>query len=455
MNLRLYVPGGDESFDEPRRVARSGDAVPTPARFRALRRLRAANSARAAVGTNFRPAAGMPRAAVAKPVGGGETAPVSAGSPPDIAAIVAQVMESMKGPAVVVPSLQTFLDSVALPAVPKKIERDARSLSVRRLLERVGFCGRCRVSWRMDSGAGEKCQRCGDARMTDPGIDLVDSAALACLAASLLDDELSPGTVKKQVTYLMAVLNKAAELNVCRKVRKPRIRQVESVIRVLSEAELLALYRACDQARWPRHAEFTAPDWWRAFFVVALVYGMRLGELTSLPWSESAGAKKLARGLHAAPECPHPELRHLDLKSQHGWLVYLPAKQSDAKPLPLVLPVRDVVASHLDRIRGKRHFVFDCYSELKSHKPGDYRDVKISLYRQWDALCESAGIELRATPHDLRRTQETRFDNQFGKGIGGEVNGHAARSVSDSYYSQAVPRIHKAVLGVTLPTFGG
>jgi len=371
----------------------------------------------------------------------------------DVAAIVAQVVEAMRPQPTVAPTLGNWLDGTVLPAVPKKSERDARTLAARRLRERVGICSRCRISWRLDSGR-DTCTRCGDTRMPDPGIDLIDSAALSCLVASLIEDEASPGTVKKQITYLMAILNKAVEAGLIRKVRKPRIPQVETVIRVLSDDELLALYRAAAEARWPRHDQFAPADWWRAFFVMAIVYGFRLGELTALPWSESAGPRKLARGLHPAGECPHPELRHLGLQSDHGWLVYLPAKQASAKPLPLVLPLRDVAAAHLRAIAGRRHFVFDCYSELRSHKPGDYRDVKVSLYRQWDALCELAGIRLRATPHDLRRTQETRFDNELGKGIGGEVNGHAPRSVSEAYYSQAVPRIHRAVLSVSLPAFG-
>lgn len=479
MTLRIYVPADAcaDSIESTSTVAMGSSAsavTPVPGlsvRARTLARMRG----RLAVGSSYRPAAvrlrdGQRQTAAAAGTSGvsGSMAAVCSPAKPAheqavaadvtesqrIAAIVAQVMASMAPQAHAVPSLSGFLEATVLPQVAKKTERDARSLSVRRFHERVGCCSKCRISWRLDADNGDRCPRCGDTRMTDPGIDLVDQAALATLAGSLLDDEVSPGTVRKQITYLMAVLNKAAELQLIRKVRKPRIRQVESVIRVLSEQELLGLYNACSAARWPRHSQFAPADWWRAFLVMALLYGMRLGELTSLPWSEPAGSRKLARGLHTGSQCPHPELRHLALESAHGWLVYLPAKQSDAKPLPLVLPLRDIAAQHLQAIRGDRHFVFDCYAELKTHKPGDYRDVKISLYRQWDALCTAAGIALRATPHDLRRTQETLYDTQCGKGLGGEVNGHAARSVSDAYYSQAVPRIHKAVLGVQLPAFG-
>lgn len=369
-----------------------------------------------------------------------------------IASIVAKVVGSLQKPTQTIPGLSAFVQNTILPSVQSKGERDARSLATRRLLERVGFCSRCRISWRLDE-SHDTCPRCNDARMSDPGIDMIDSASLSLLAVSLCEDEGSPATARKHVTYLMTILNRAAELGLVRKVKKPRIRQPESVIRVLSNAELMALYKASAVACWPSHDQFTAADWWRAFFVMNAIYGFRLGELTSLPWCESKGSKKLARGFHTGRNCPHPELQHLQLTCDHGWMVYLPAKQSDAKPLPLVLPVRDVAATHLAAIRGDRQFVFDCYSGMRNRKAGDYRDVKISLYRQWDALCEQAGITLRATPHDLRRTQETNYDLQFGKGTGGEVNGHAARSVSDSYYSQAVPRLHKFVLQLQLPTF--
>lgn len=378
-----------------------------------------------------------------------------------IAAIVARALAQMKpaaAPAVEpakLPSLSEFLEGVHLPGIQKKTERDERTLSQRRLLERVGFCSRCRISWRLENSKGDNCPRCCDARTICPGIDLVDSAALGMFAASLLEDDGNPATAAKRLRYLMAVLNDATERGLVRKVRKPKIRQSETLIRTLSDPELVALYRAAASATWPRHEQFSAPDFWRAFIVAAIVYGFRLGELLSLPWFESVGPKKLARGIHAGPECPRPELRNLGLIAERGWLVYLPAKQAAAKPCPLVLPVRDVVADHLDTIKGDRRFVFDVYSDLKTRKPGDYRDVKVSLYRQWYLLCEAAGIpsDQKATPHDLRRTQETRYDLQFGKGTGGEVNGHAARSVSDQYYSQAVPRIHRAVMSVSLPEF--
>lgn len=381
-----------------------------------------------------------------------------------IAAIVARALEQLQAkaeakppaasPASTVPTFADFLQDVHLPTVGKKTDRDERTLAARRLSERVGFCSACRISWRLDTG-GEFCPRCSDPRTNSPGIDLVDSAALNCLAASLVDDDGNPATAAKRIRYLMAVLNDATERGIVRKVRKPKIRQAETLIRTLSDAEAVALYRAAASATWPRHEQFSPADFWRAFIVFELVYGLRIGEAFSLPWFESTGAKKLARGFHAAIECPRPELRNLELASDRGWLVYLPAKQANAKPLPLVLPVRDVVADHLDRIRGDRRFVFDVYSELKTRKPGDYRDVKVSLYRAWYSLCEAAGIDddNKATPHDLRRTQETRYDLQLGKGTGGEVNGHAGRSVSDTYYSQAVPRIHRAVLSVALPAF--
>lgn len=376
-----------------------------------------------------------------------------------IAAIVARALEQMKpatAPAAEVPSLAAFLEGVHLPGIQKKTERDERTLSQRRLLERVGFCSRCRISWRLENAKGENCPRCCDTRTLCPGIDLVDSAAMRMLAGSLLDDgEVSAGTVDKRLRYLMAILNDATERGLIRKVRKPLVPKEESVIRTLSDAELVALYRAAAGATWPKHDQFSAADFWRAFIVFAIVYGLRIGELTSLPWFESRGAKKLAFGFHPDKECPHTKLRNLGLISDPGWFVYLPTKQKGAKPLPLVLPVRDVVASHLDAIRGDRQFVFDIYSDLKTNEPGNWRDVKVSVYRQWYALCEAAGIpaDLKATPHDLRRTQETRYDLQLGKGTGGEVNGHAARSVSDTYYSQAVPRIHRAVMSVVLPEF--
>jgi integrase len=357
-----------------------------------------------------------------------------------------------------------FLESVILPGVQKKTERDARTLATRRLLERVGFCGVCKISWRLDQTADDNCPRCRDTRTKYPGIDLVDSAALAWLAASLCDDEAgedttgnSPATAAKHIRYLMTVLNAATERGITRKIKRPRIAKTESIIRILSEPELVALYAAAENASWPHHSQFSAADFWRTFIVFEIAYGLRLGEATCFQWMENTAAKsrKLAAGVYSAPECPRRELRHLELTSPAGWIVYLPSKQAAAKPLSLVLPVPELVARHLATIRGERKYVFDVYADLKTNEAGDYRNVKVSFYRQWYALCEAAGVEsdLRATPHDLRRTQETRYDLQFGKGTGGEVNGHAARSVSEQYYSQAVPRIHRAVSAYAFPVF--
>lgn len=386
-----------------------------------------------------------------------------------IASIVAKAMAICEAnkttkpaePVASLPTLSAFLESVVLPTVHRKTERDARTLAARRLSERVGFCGPCKISWRLDQTLNDECPRCRAPRILNPGIEQVDSAALGCLASSLSDDacgsQPSPATAGKHLRYLMTILNAATDRGLIRKVKKPRVQQVETIIRVLSDFELCQLYKACESADWPNHSQFTPAAFWRAVIVFCVAFGLRIGELFSLLFAEVLPDKsrKLANGFHAGEECPRRELRHLELKSPRGWWVYLPPKQSGSKPCQLILPNVDTVADHIDAIKGDRRFVFDVYAGLKTNKAGDYRNVKVSIYRQWYRLCEIAGIEadLRATPHDLRRTQETRYDLQFGKGTGGEINGHAARSVSDTYYSQAVPRIHRAVFAYSFPPF--
>lgn len=253
----------------------------------------------------------------------------------------------------------------------------------------------------------------------------------------------SPETIKKQWRYLSAIMRAAARKGLLGEL--PRLGRLDSVsdeIRIVSDREIDALYRACEAATWPRVEGVPPAMWWRTAIVLFRLYGPRLRELTSLPWRGTARrSNETAPGLYDEPECPSSKLRSLGLVNPHGWLVYTPPKQRRFKPAPLCLPLHRVARWHIDQIRGERPLVLPMSRANKS------------LHTQWTRLLDAAGIPAhdRFTRHDLRRTCETVYDEHCG-GIGAQITGHAKRSVSDRFYSSYARRICRAVRRVPLPS---
>lgn len=402
---------------------------------------------------------------------------VAAGSVDELVARIAAAVREVDRPAELPavresgPGLADYARTRVLPGVQGKNpagERKEIERAIAAYCERVAVCESCRLPWQWQES--EVCPQCRrrDARILNPGIATVSTESLACLVASFLADEKSPATAGKALRYIGRVLNHAHDNGILpRKIRKPPVPSAGSLIRILSSDERRRIFRACELATWPRHHQFAAGDFWRCWFLWSVTFGFRLSESFGLPFQSVAGRRMVPFGIHTAERCPLPEAAHLELDSPGGWLVYRPEKQKRFKSLPLFLPIPLACRQLLEKITPggidspRRHFVFDAYQELKKSQPGDYRTIKISLYRQWYNIVQAAGIPIRdpagkphpmrPTPHDIRRTCETAYDTQFSVGIGGEVTGHAARGVSGKSYSNNLPRVVAAVLAFDLP----
>ncbi|MDE2103071.1 MAG: hypothetical protein KGL39_37850 [Patescibacteria group bacterium] len=189
-------------------------------------------------------------------------------------------------------------------------------------------------------------------------------------------------------------------------------------LRIASDAELSALFSACDVATWPR-TRVPAPQLWRALLVCAYNWGANRQDLYRL------SDVSIAAG----------DGRNYGPRTDRLYVRFVRQKTRRKKPQPLVIPLNATVAMHVQGLLcpGERLFPFPAQN---------HRDFK----RQWDRIHADAGISLDRKIHfqDLRKTCNTRFD-EISAGIGEWILGHAARDVNRKFYLDVSARILDAV----------
>lgn len=192
------------------------------------------------------------------------------------------------------------------------------------------------------------------------------------------------------------------------------------------------LYAACSHATWPDKTQRRSPlpyspaRYWRAMLVMYFHYGFRPQELVrwesehqSLTWANIWwDSETPAEDGHATNE--------------HGWLWYVPQKQADAKPDPVILPLTAITAAHLRSIIPP--------GGADPERPVfDFPLSPDSIHGQWYSLCELAGVRPKPKIGSAEqprfflahwRKTCTTWANKHRPGLGPLITGHADRELT-------------------------
>lgn len=210
--------------------------------------------------------------------------------------------------------------------------------------------------------------------------------------------------------------------------RVPYVEQQEESARskqIVTLEALDAVYRACDDAKWPNY-DLPAAIAWRTLLLLLFTVGPRTGDAIFLK----------ASTVHLTPECPE---RNSTVKSQHGWLRYMPRKTKRYKRW-LTVPINEPLAQHLALLLpvANKDRVFPFGNATKKWK------------EQRELIFESARLryptsEVKDFPLiDLRTAANISF-NQLKTGFGKWFLGHAAHGVNETYYDYVLPTMVELV----------
>jgi integrase len=179
---------------------------------------------------------------------------------------------------------------------------------------------------------------------------------------------ISPATVNRELRHLKAVLRIANEWGYLPVVPKVRmLKEPGKMPRYVTPEHFAALYKKCDQARWPDQQSYTAGEWWRGLLVTAYMTGWRIGSLLAL----------------------RREDVDLDAGTAVSW-----AKDNKGKRDQRV-KLSPVVVEHLKKLPGFSPFIFSW----------NHNDRQ--LYDKFQAIQTAAGIKDFYGFHDLRRAFAT------------------------------------------------
>lgn len=206
---------------------------------------------------------------------------------------------------------------------------------------------------------------------------------------------VQPATVNCHRRSLLVVLNRARVLGFLASVPfSEPLRTPIRVPRFVSERDVSRCYRACRHARYPSGVK--APDWWRAFIVVAWNVGLRRGTLLRLPTS--------------AVDFERQEIRV--------------AAEITKGRREQVIPMNEAVSRHLMRLAMSND------SELVFPWPHTFK----TFYLQWNRIQDAAGVNPHFKLHDLRRTCATQLQKLGQPGSAQAMLGHTDFRTTATHY---------------------
>lgn len=232
--------------------------------------------------------------------------------------------------------------------------------------------------------------------------------------------ENHPRINKKEIVVnrVRAILNFAAEKQLIDSVPAYLGKSVDrsgDSAPVLLRSQVEAIWRAAEYAQWPRWdsdrnpVPWTPSDFWKAFIIMSLTYGLRTQEMVSF----EVRFKPLLRKDVTVSD-PVQDQGH----THYGWFKYVPQRQVRSKPAPIKLPLTKYAASALRRI-------------LSSQWNGSTRAFNCprssqSFYGVANNLIERAGLSeaIEKLPSCLRATARCYLD-QHHPGIADHVLGTA------------------------------
>lgn len=255
----------------------------------------------------------------------------------------------------------------------------------------------------------------------DPPVAKIDNAALARFREAVLAANFRPTTFNSTIRHVRAVLRRIGP----QEYRNPQaigllkripyiklLREDLGLPRRVTFEEIDRLYAACEQARWP-HCCVPAAEWWRTAVVMFYNLGPRRNDLFGLRTAD------------------------VDLTGRKiGWRVRKTRQWH-------VLPLNDVVLTHLRGIWSQRHWLFP---------GGQYIANGSKAYKhQWTRLQQAAGVSFSF--HDLRRTCASGYADLGGNDLAKAVLGHSSGGdVTRRFYLNSDARLVKAAAELSQPT---
>lgn len=252
----------------------------------------------------------------------------------------------------------------------------------------------------------------------------------------------SARNANKHVGSVAAVLARAAELGAL--PAAPRLRQLPAraaapkvyLSWLPEDDELGQLYQAADGSTWPRRPGLLWET--RAAIVLYASLGFRTQEL--IAYKPTGRVSRLTWGgvqLSEGRPLKSPLGHHA--AAAHGWVCYTPWKQRGKKPDPLAVPLPEVAALHLRRVRPP--------NPADSDPVFAWPICSKRFYRAFEELFRRAGLKPRHPQvkeyqlAHLRKTCETWHNTISTSRIGEQITGHAPRSVSSRSYDNEELRL--------------
>ena len=259
---------------------------------------------------------------------------------------------------------------------------------------------------------------------------------LKSLIRGMEADAMSPATINKTWRELKGIFRAAFDDGFCssvpvllkrRKGKRIRSRLVKEPPKlqreIVTEEELLRLWRSTRYATYPAREQFPAPRYWRVALVLFWTYGARtIDFLQNLRWE------------------------HVRFKDR--LLQFTAQKTSKLQGLPLT----DAAIAHLKSIQGYSERVFPGFNSrgcfLKTPQAW-----KRGYYATWRAeICPPAQLEVPITLKHFRERVLTTY-NAISPGLGSWILAHYMPGVSAQNYDLPTNQIRDLICGAPVPEF--
>jgi hypothetical protein len=256
---------------------------------------------------------------------------------------------------------------------------------------------------------------------------------------------LAARTVNKHLASLRQILVAAEKHEIIG--TRPRVEQLRhrkaAAKHYMTDEQIDRLWVAADKLNWPSTNQLPARDWWRAALILWRTYGFRTQEL--IAYEASAAEFCLCwSAVSLDEETPNPEGT---AKNKWGWMVYVPRKQSWAKPEPLYLPLTKHTRAVIDRLGNLERSAYPLLAsqaEQAAKLTGPLLPCPRAasrFYAMWSAWLSIADVRPKTDgatydPKSLRKTCATMLD-RHAKSLAEAVVGWGERtgsSVAQTHY---------------------
>lgn len=261
-----------------------------------------------------------------------------------------------------------------------------------------------------------------EARTSNPNVGEITNESLRDFKETFELEKYSPESIKKYWRHIRRILrrvgppiqgNPLGESIIDRvPYMAPPKKRFRKFPRLVTDEEINAVYQACDVAKWPYTSD-CPPLLWRLALVVFFNCGPRTQDFFQLLWE------------------------NVDLKMRR--VSFVAQKTSKLQGVPF----QEIVGLHFESV---------FQNQKKNERVFRSTKCKRTLYDQWKAIQDAAGIKEYIEFRDLRETCSSRLDAaNSGAKAGKWVLGHGPRGVNEVYYLNPSPEVIQAVENLEQP----